>query len=185
MLKRKHLILILLTPVAVIADQVTKTIAQEALHSRRNITIIADYFDFVLVKNRGMVFGLFNDIDTAWRIPLFAGISVVAIFIIIHLFRQAKGSSVFLPTSLALILSGAMGNLIDRFRWGYVVDFINLHYQDKHYWPTFNLADTAITMGIAILIIDTFFTPAEKPENESTEREAEESLPGEDTEESG
>lgn len=161
MLERKHWILILLVPVAVALDQITKTIALRLLSPRRIETIIPDYFNFVLVKNRGMAFGLFNDLESTWRMPLFIGISIVAILIIVHLFRQARGDAIFLPVSLSLILSGAIGNLTDRFRWGFVVDFINLHYRD-HHWPTFNVADTAISIGIAILVVDTFFAPGEE-----------------------
>jgi signal peptidase II len=160
MLKRKYWILILLTPIVVIIDQLTKTMALNLLESQ-TITLIPGYFNLVLVKNTGMVFGLLNNMEGAWRMPLLVGVSCVAILIIFHLLRQARPSAFLLPLSLSFILSGAIGNLLDRFRWGYVVDFINMHYHDKH-WPTFNIADSAITVGIILLILDTLRTPTEK-----------------------
>jgi signal peptidase II len=165
MLHRKHWILILLTPGVIIADQVTKTLAHLTLDGGKIIQVIPRYLDLVLVQNRGMAFGLLNNLEGSWRIPIFIGISIIAIFIIVHLFRQTQAKSVFLPASLSLILAGAVGNLIDRFRWGYVVDFVNMHYR-QHHWPTFNLADAAITIGIIILVLDTLFAPGPEPAEE-------------------
>ncbi len=181
MLHRKHWILILLTPGVIIADQVTKTLAQLALDGGNIVTVVPRYLDMVLVQNRGIAFGLLNNLESSWRTPIFIGISAIAIFIIFHLFRQTRAKALFLPVALSLILAGAAGNLIDRFRWGYVVDFINMHYH-QYYWPTFNLADTAITIGIIILILDTIFAPGPMPDEEE-ETVAEDIPPEEWTEE--
>lgn len=176
MSNRKYWILALVTPCAIIIDQVTKSIAHKALEGGKIITLIPHYLNLLLVTNEGMVFGILNDSKGAWRSPLLIGISVVALFIIAHLFRQTKKNAVFLPLSLSLILAGAVGNFIDRIRWGYVVDFVNMHFRD-HHWPTFNVADAAITCGIVILILDTIFGPGVVDQEETKKQVTEKAPP--------
>jgi len=160
-MSRKYWFLMLLTPFLVAADQGSKTVVENSFSHAARMDIIPGLLNLVYARNPGMAFGMLIDLPETWRLPLFLGISVLAVLIIGHLFRQTAAKAVLMPAALALILSGAIGNLTDRFRWGYVVDFIQMHWR-QHYWPTFNVADSAISVGIALLILDTLFT-AEKP----------------------
>ena len=162
-MQRKYWFLILLTPFLVAADQGSKTVVENSFSYASRITVVPGLFNLTYAQNPGMAFGLLNNLPEFWRLPLFLSISTLAVVIIGHLFLQARDRAVLMPLALALILAGAAGNLIDRFRWGYVVDFLQLHYR-HYYWPTFNVADSAISVGIAFLILDTLLTkenPAE------------------------
>lgn len=155
-MSRKYWFLILLTPFLVAADQVSKTVVENTLSYASTVTVLPGCFNLIYVRNPGMAFGLLNDLPEGLRLPLFLGIAVLAVIIIGHLFVQTEAKAVVLPLGLSLISAGAVGNLIDRFRWGYVVDFLQLHYR-HYYWPTFNVADTVITLGIGLLVYDTLF----------------------------
>lgn len=156
-LTRKHWLIILITPSVFLLDQITKLIIHSTLKPYGQIVLIPRVIEFIFVKNYGLVFGMFSDrlgSSSAW---IFLGISLIALGIIIHLFFRTDNQAVLLPTALSLVLAGAFGNLIDRFRWGYVVDFIQILFNYKGWtWPTFNVADIAITIGIILLIIDSF-----------------------------
>lgn len=158
-MQRKYWFLILLTPFLVAADQGSKSVVENHLSYASRITLLPGVFNLVYARNPGMAFGLLNEMPEKLRLPLFLVISALAVLIIGHLFRQTQARAVLLPVALSLIFAGALGNLIDRFRWGYVVDFLQLHYR-HYYWPTFNVADSVITLGIALLIYDTLFSKA-------------------------
>ena len=122
----------------VIIDQITKAIAIAKLASAGSIPVIGNIVSFTLVRNTGAAFGLFR-----YQTTFFIVISMIAIaFTVFYLAKKKAG--LYLP--FALILGGAAGNLIDRLRSGYVVDFIDLHF-----WPVFNVADSCITVGAIIL----------------------------------
>lgn len=130
----------LIAGAVVIIDQVTKAIAATKLASAVSVPAIGKIVSFTLVKNTGAAFGLFKYQTTAFIL-----ISLTAIaFTVFYLAKKKTGF--FLP--LALILGGAAGNLIDRLRFGYVVDFIDLHF-----WPVFNIADSCITIGAISLFV--------------------------------
>ncbi len=133
--------------------------------------LIKDFFFFRYAENEGIAFGLLQDIPEFFRIPLFSSIALVAVIIIWHLLKQCPKDSIRLPIALGLILSGAFGNLTDRFHWGFVVDFIlvRLWPPSNYYWPTFNLADTFISMGIIVLVFDTLFMQEPGPELEEAD----------------
>ncbi|MBF0153296.1 MAG: signal peptidase II [Magnetococcales bacterium] len=136
-----------------VADQVTKWIATQAL-GQGSVVILPGYLDLVIVHNVGAAFGLFTGLPTTWRIGILAGVAIVAIVLMLHLLRQAE--SYWSASALALVLGGALGNLMDRLRLGWVVDFVHVHWHDLS-WPVFNLADSAITLGIGILLWEHFF----------------------------
>ncbi len=179
LIKRKYIIALAVFLVAVFLDQYSKAMISEHLYQAKK-EIIPGFLDFKYAENPGMAFGMLQDLKESWRVPLFTTITVVAVLIIFHLLAQAPAASRRLPAAMGLILSGAVGNLADRFQGnGNVVDFIRVRLwppSDFH-WPTFNLADTFITIGILLLLIDMFFSREEHMEKES-------SPTGEDTEES-
>jgi signal peptidase II len=136
----------------VVADQVTKQIilSNFAVGERRELT---DFFNLVLVFNKGAAFSFLADAP-GWQTPLLVAFALAAAAIVTFLIvkNTRKG---LLCAGLALILGGALGNVIDRLRFGHVVDFLDLHAGGWH-WPAFNIADSAITVGAALLILDGF-----------------------------
>lgn len=119
----------------------------------------APFFNLVLAHNQGAAFSMLNDAG-GWQRWLFSAIAVIAavwITVLLHRHRQQK----LFCFALALILGGALGNLIDRIAHGYVVDFLDFHWNAYHF-PAFNLADSAITCGAALLLWDGFMNKAEK-----------------------
>lgn len=134
------------------ADQGTKLWIDVLLNPGDRMVILP-FLDLVLVFNRGAAFSFLAD-AAGWQRPFFIGVAVVASVIIIHLLRKHQEEHLFC-FGLALILGGAIGNLCDRVALGHVVDFLLLHAYGYH-WPAFNLADTAITAGAALLIYDSF-----------------------------
>lgn len=161
-LLRKHWIIILTAPLAVLLDQASKLAIHSYFRLYDSAAIIPGYLNIYYARNTGLVFGMFSDRLGAYSTWIFLGITIVALSIIVNLFFRAENKAVLLPLALSLVLSGALGNLIDRLHWGYVVDFIQAFYISQHppyrahYWPTFNVADMAITAGIILLLIDSF-----------------------------
>ena len=150
----------LLALIVLLSDQASKFFISRALLSapRRSLTVIENFFSLTLVYNRGGVFGLFPERNT-----LFVILSFLTIVGLAALLLQRR----FFPpgrlTRIAggLILGGAIGNLIDRLRYNYVVDFLDFQFGDYH-WPAFNLADSAICVGVVFLIGLAFFRKEER-----------------------
>ncbi|MBF0188614.1 MAG: signal peptidase II, partial [Magnetococcales bacterium] len=140
---------LILAVVVLVLDQASKLMASAWLQYE-SVTLIPGFFDLVLVHNVGAAFGLFTDMGETARAVLLIGVAVAAIALIIHLLRQEN--TLWGAVSLGLVLGGAIGNMIDRIRIGLVVDFIHLHWQTLS-WPVFNIADSAITVGIGMLLI--------------------------------
>jgi len=134
----------------IIIDQLTKIIALNSLLPNTSQRVNA-MMNWVLVFNPGAAFSFLAD-GLAWQKWFFIGIGLVAAVTILWLLKRHSKESLFC-FSLALILGGAVGNLIDRFAYGAVVDFIDVYYQQFH-WPAFNVADSAISLGAALLIFD-------------------------------
>ncbi len=133
----------------VILDQVTKQLAESRLAWGEPVEIYS-WFNLILAYNRGAAFSFLSD-AAGWQRWFFIIIGGVAVVVILFWMRRLSSSEHLTATSLALILGGAVGNIIDRFLYGHVVDFIQWHYQDW-YWPAFNIADSAITVGVTFLI---------------------------------
>lgn len=114
--------------------------------------VITPLFNLTLLHNRGAAFSLLSEAG-GWQHWLLSGIALVVSVAIVVVLRRLPRTEYWQGLGLALVLGGAIGNLGDRLRFGYVVDFIQVHYQDL-YWPAFNIADSAITVGAAILILD-------------------------------
>jgi signal peptidase II len=122
------------------------------------IVWIEDYLELRYAENCGAAFGVLNH-GPAWlRLALFAPAAIAATLGLLWLYATGYGGKLF-AISVPLIASGALGNLIDRFRFGYVVDFIRFHIHDSFVWPTFNVADSTITVGVALLLVEGFIAP--------------------------
>src|SRR6185436_18198377 len=135
-----------------VADQVTKALvlARFAYAERLEVT---SFFNMVLVYNKGAAFSFLAQAD-GWQTPLFAAFALIASVIVAVLIVRKPGERLFCA-ALALILGGALGNLVDRLRFGQVVDFLDFHAYGWH-WPAFNVADSAITVGAVLLILEGF-----------------------------
>jgi len=134
----------------VLADHATKWLASELMSSRPPL-VVTPFFNFVLAHNTGAAFSFLAE-GSGWQRWLFTGIAVVAAALISVLIRRHAGEKIFC-FGLALILGGAIGNLIDRLAWGHVVDFLELHV-GPWYWPAFYVADSAITVGAVLVVFD-------------------------------
>lgn len=127
-------------------DQVSKCLIIQWLGNRPGIELIPGILNLVYVRNRGAAFGFLNRSDIEWQFWLFAIATCIAVWAI---FMLAKNARPLLLIGLGLILGGACGNLLDRIRFRAVTDFLDFYWTDWH-WPAFNIADTAICIGVAI-----------------------------------
>ena len=147
--------------VIVILDQITKIWADRALDMYQQV-YVTSYFNITKAYNYGAAFS-FLDTPGGWQRWFFTGISlVVSIVLSVWLYRMTRAEK-WLSLSIVLILSGAVGNLIDRMFYGYVVDFIQVHWNES-YFPSFNIADAAISCGTVLLLILTFFEKSDTQE---------------------
>ncbi|HEV7661993.1 MAG TPA: signal peptidase II [Chloroflexota bacterium] len=143
-----------LAAVVVIADQATKRVASDRLEGRESVHVVDDVLRFTYVVNRGAAFGLLQD-QTAF----FVFVGVLVIGVIVASYRYLPRSGFRLHLALGLQLGGAIGNLIDRIRQGYVVDFVDFGYR-SNWWPVFNVADSAIVIGVALLALNALSSPS-------------------------
>ncbi|AOA56965.1 signal peptidase II [Acinetobacter larvae] len=151
-----------LSALAIVLDQWTKWIANTHLNYAEPIAVMP-FLNWTLLYNYGAAFSFLSDAG-GWQRYFFTGLaSLVSIIFIIWLMRMPK-KLIILPMAIALIIGGAVGNLIDRIVLGHVVDFIHVYYNNSHF-PAFNLADSAITLGTILLIIDTFFLEKKRVQN--------------------
>ena len=120
----------------------------------RKITVVPDFFHFRYTRNPGAAFGLMANRDSSFRRPFFIGVSILAIVIIMFIFRKVEDDQHLLIWSLGLIVGGAIGNFIDRLAYGWVIDFIDWHYYREFTWPTFNIADAAISIGVGLMALE-------------------------------
>lgn len=141
-------------------DRVTKAAVQAGMDPYRSIPLVPGFFDLTFVQNPGGVFGVFKGIDSGWRSILFTVVPVAAILLITAYARHVPVTHRLTQSSLAMILGGAAGNLVDRLRFGYVVDFLDFHWRGWH-WPAFNVADAAICVGVGLLMLETLRSPSE------------------------
>jgi signal peptidase II len=134
-------------------DQWSKGLVTRTMEVHQSKTVIADVFDLTYVRNTGAAFGLFASVDSSVKAILLNSIAVVVFLIVSAYALRSSHKSVRLQVGLALILGGAVGNLLDRVRFGYVVDFLDFSISG-HHWPAFNVADSAICIGVALLFLD-------------------------------
>ena len=138
--------------VVVLLDQVTKITMSKLLLYGQSETITT-YFNLVMVYNKGAAFSFLSD-QPGWQRYFFTGVSVIASVFILWMLKRNPDQRLFC-WALALILGGAIGNLIDRVAYGHVIDFLDFHVHGWH-WPAFNVADSAITVGAILFVLDEF-----------------------------
>ncbi|MDP2432426.1 MAG: signal peptidase II [Pseudomonadota bacterium] len=153
---RSSLVWLWLAAVVLILDQITKLAVIDRLTAYVDVIPLTSFFNLIHVHNSGAAFSLFAD-QPGWQRWFFLAIASVATVVIIYLLKKTAGRPLF-SAALALILGGAVGNVIDRILYGYVIDFLDFYLGAWHF-PAFNVADSAITVGAAILIWDSFRKP--------------------------
>ncbi|MFA5826323.1 MAG: signal peptidase II [Gallionellaceae bacterium] len=148
----------------IVLDQLSKLWISSHFAYGESYTVTG-FFNLLLIHNLGASFGMLNDAG-GWQRWLFSGIAIAASVWIIWLLRKHQQEKLFC-IALAFILGGALGNLIDRLMYGYVVDFLDFHW-DEHHFAAFNVADSAINIGAALLLWDSFKKKPEKNDGSAT-----------------
>jgi len=149
---RKNIGLFIFGAIAVIVlDQITKAAITEKLFMYGSYKVIDGFFSLVYVMNPGAAFGFLAGAPEIFRYLFFISVTVLAILLIIYYILKSKSQDVLMVISLTLIFGGAVGNLIDRIRFGAVVDFLDFYIGTWH-WPAFNVADSAISIGAVLMI---------------------------------
>lgn len=138
-----------------VLDQGSKQVVLQVLEYAQRVTVIDGYFDWVHVYNRGAAFSFLAG-ESGWQRWFFAAIALGVSAVLVVWLKRLKADETWLAIALAMVLGGALGNLYDRVVLGHVVDFILVHWQDQYYFPAFNLADSAITLGAVMLALDMF-----------------------------
>jgi signal peptidase II len=134
-----------------VVDQLTKLYIDRSMLMFQSIPVIDGLFNITYVRNKGAAFSFLS--HASWRLPFFIGISSFAAVVIVIAFNRLRDDQRLAQVSLAMIFSGAVGNLIDRVRRGEVVDFLDVYWK-AHHWPAFNVADSLICVGVALLALD-------------------------------
>ncbi len=148
----RFLVIILLV---VVCDQLSKLWILQNFALYDSTVIIPGLFNLTFLRNTGAAFGIFAGHPSWWRQLFFIGVAVIALVVILVFQRKLGRQNILYTISLAFIGGGAVGNLIDRVLYGSVVDFLDV-YIGSHHWPAFNVADSAITVGVAIFLITQF-----------------------------
>jgi len=156
---KQRLAYLLIPATVILLDLWTKMLVLQRLALHEAVSVIPNFFQIVHVRNTGAAFGLGANASSK-LVPILLTLGAIAVFcvVVVYALRSAVTDRL-LQTGLHLILGGAIGNLMDRFRFGYVVDFLDV-YVGRNHWPAFNVADSAICIGIALLFLDMRKKPA-------------------------
>lgn len=157
---------LLLSVLILIGDRLTKDFFEGSLSMYQQIVVIPDYFSWTLAYNTGAAFSFLAD-AAGWQRWFFAAIAIVVSAVLVVWLKRLKRNETLLAVALTMVLGGALGNLYDRVVLGHVVDFILVHWQNRWYFPAFNLADTFITIGAILLALDMF--KSDKSAKEATQ----------------
>lgn len=147
----------------VVTDQWSKALVVSRIPLHDSIEVVPGLLNLTHVRNTGAAFGLLNAVDFPYKTVVIAVLALLAIVAIAFYANRLGSHTLVARLGLALVLGGAIGNLIDRVRQGYVVDFVDVHYAGWHFWA-FNVADAAITVGAVVLILDMLRSPHHVPE---------------------
>lgn len=148
--------MIVMISTIIVGDQVTKAMIQQKFYLGESIPLIKGIFNFTYVRNPGAAWGMTGHSSELIRIPLLFILPVIACFWLIYLTWKTRNTSLVACLAYSLIFAGAVGNLIDRFSMNYVVDFLDFYIGNNHF-PAFNVADSSITIGAGLLILEFMF----------------------------
>jgi signal peptidase II len=148
---KKYLLFTALAGFIIAVDQWTKLAIYTQFMLHESITVLENYFNVTYVRNYGAAFGFLAESHPEFRKYFFLAIPPLAMILVVGILRGVPKTDRLQIIALSLIFGGALGNYIDRLRFGFVVDFLDFHFQNKYSWPAFNVADMAIVTGICIL----------------------------------
>jgi len=155
-LKIKYQKLAVVAGIVIVVDQITKAVILKNLPLYSSVAVIPGFFSLSHIHNPGGAFGFLASQSLSVRSTIFLLISSLAVCLILYFYRSTPKTHPLLATGFALIFGGALGNLIDRLRFGKVVDFLDFYIGNYH-WPSFNIADSAITVGVTIFLFHLVF----------------------------
>ncbi len=158
---------LVLIAVVVALDQLTKWLVVRSIGLHDYVPLVDGLLSLSHVRNRGAAFGILSDWDLPYQSAVLATLSLAALSAIAVYFWRLPSGARLPRLALGLVLGGAVGNLIDRARLGYVVDFVHVYWR-QHQWPDFNVADSAITIGVTLLVIDILRSPGHEPAADAT-----------------
>ena len=153
-MKNKYLWVGSIVGIVLVLDQITKYVIQTHVRINDSITVIPGFFNITHVRNKGAAFGILSTLPEFWRSAFFITVTLVAVAAISALIMKTHER--LLVYAFSLIAGGAIGNVVDRIRYGEVVDFIQW-YVKSYYWPSFNVADSAISIGVVLLAFEMLF----------------------------
>jgi signal peptidase II len=151
MISHRFSLFSLIVLLSLVFDQLTKLYIHRSMQLFQSFPVIDGMFSITYVRNKGAAFSFLA--NTSWRLPFFIFVTIIAIIAILVSLYKMRDEQRLAVVSLGLIFSGALGNLIDRVRMGEVIDFLDVYWQ-THHWPAFNVADSAICVGVALLALD-------------------------------
>lgn len=157
MIPKKYLILLAMIGTLVSLDQLTKFLVVSRFQLGETLAVLEGFFHLTLVHNTGAAFGILANLPEIYREPFFflvPGITLVVILAVFARLKEKQGISIY---ALSLIVGGAIGNIVDRMRLGYVVDFLDFHFRQQIHFPAFNVADSAITVGVGLLFLSLIY----------------------------
>ena len=152
-MKIKYLLLLTVNGAILALDQVTKLLIHTRFQLGESVSVIQDFFDITYVRNQGAAFGIFAQFPASFREPFFTIVPLFAIFVILMIVRKTPDSDRLNLLALSLICAGAIGNFIDRWQYKFVIDFLDFHYKEVYHFPAFNVADSAIVVGVGIMLL--------------------------------
>ncbi len=159
-MRRKVFILIVICGSVVLLDQITKLMVQDRFALHESIVVVNGFFSLTYILNPGAAFGFLADQNETFRTVFFLSVSVIALTLLLVFYRDTPADDTIGLFAISLLFGGAIGNLIDRIRIGEVVDFLDF-YIAQHHWPAFNVADSAITVGISLMLYHLIFIKKE------------------------
>jgi len=145
----------------IVLDQLTKLWVVNSFQLYESLEIISGFFNLTYLTNKGAAFGFLAGVDGAWRHYFFLTLACIALVLLCLAWYRMRKDHPFYGPALALIAGGAIGNVIDRIRLGSVVDFLDF-YVAGHHWPAFNVADSAITVGVTLFLLTTILEERQK-----------------------
>ena len=143
----------LIVVVGLVVDQFTKILVDRSMTLYQSIPVLDGLFNLTYLRNKGAAFSFLS--TASWRIPFFISVTLVAAVVILVTVRKLREEQRLAQSALAMIFSGAVGNLIDRVRLGEVIDFLDVYWKGYH-WPAFNVADSLICVGVTLMALEMF-----------------------------
>lgn len=169
--QKKYLLLFGISVAVIIVDQWTKYLVYTRFTLGEMLPILRSFFALTYIQNRGAAFGLLHRAPSYFRDPFFIVVPVVALFVISFVYIRLDPKDKLTASALSLIVGGAVGNLVDRLRFGFVVDFLDFHWKEFYHWPAFNAADSCIVVGVILIFVQSFrqgSNPVKDMEGEET-----------------